>query len=306
MTPFEQTENDQFVLYESNKIALSEYLNSLICRFEKETDSSSESVNRIITLQNALNIAFERGSEEKLDRFFELSHEIESYLFLKQFGNVYMSSDMRHEEGADYVFNSQYYIECVCSTPGEKKKNGLDKYLLRTGSFDYNEFKRLLYARFTSSLYEKADFYKKHINKSIPEGAPYLIFCSPGRLLYNWFPEQYGIAFTDILFGRGFPTITVDEKTGEIVESGYSHTLTFEKYNGKEISSNLFCTPDFRCVSCIILASGIKEEYTSENTFLFINPFADNPILPSLFHGVPTWKRESGSSYRVYIDNVPI
>ena len=296
----EEIENS-FHLSEENIVSLREYSKSLICRFENVAEDSSECSYRKERLQNILNEAIDKESEGCIDRFFELTHEMESFLFLKQYGSVLTTSDKRHQPGADYIFNSNYYVECVCSTPGNKEANGLDKYLLKLGVFDYNEEKRLINARFTSSLYEKVDFYNKRLENCIPAGKPYLIFLSPGRLMYNWVAEEYGMALTDILFGRGNPTIIVNEITGEVVGRGYSHTTSFKKNNGAEISSNLFCSAEFKCVSGIVLACGMKEEYTSENTFLFVNPFANNPIEPSIFVNIPTWDANSNGEYRVFI-----
>lgn len=155
------------------------------------------------------------------NRFFQLAHEIRSLAFLPQYGNTRMAYDRKQEGGADFVLNGAVYVECVCASPGRNvQESGLDPLLVRNsvnsaGLIDYAEKNRLLKARLTNSLQNKVHFYQKHLDRSIPGGQPYVIFLSPGYLTYEWFEEEYGAALTEILLGRGQPTITINAHAPE-------------------------------------------------------------------------------------------
>lgn len=247
------------------------------------------------------------------NRFFQLAHEIRSLAFLPQYGNTRMAYDSKHEGGADFVLNGAVYVECVCASPGRNvQESGLDPLLVRNsvnsaGLIDYAEKNRLLKARLTNSLQNKVHFYQKHLDRSIPGGQPYVIFLSPGYLTYEWFEEEYGAALTEILLGRGQPTITINVETGKVVASGYAHENSLPKYNGAAINCNLFCSPDFKCVSGVLLAAAPDERYTMDNTFLFLNPFAENRLPPSAFQGLVYWDSTSdGTKYCPWHDGKPI
>lgn len=254
-------------------------------------------------------------------RFFQLTHEIRSLVFLSQYGSARMACDSKHEAGADFVLNDAsngasndaVYIECVCASLGKDiEKSGLDRYLIRNtihdaGLIDYAEKNRLLKARLTNSLLSKVDFYLKHRDQSIPGSQPYIIFLSPGYLAYEWFEEEYGSALTEILFGRGQPTITINVETGKAVANGYCHENVLRKYNGAEINCNLFCSPDLECVSGVLLAAAPDESYTADNTFLFRNPRAENELPPSLFQGLVYWdSTPDGRKYRPWRNGEPV
>lgn len=277
------------------------YSESLFSRFESATPADAREIEY---RKNVFSEIITKLREKKLtvdrDRFLQKTHEIESFLFLQSRGEVRLSSDHCGEAGADMLFNNDIYVECVCSSPGDAEKSGLMKYLGLVGSFDYNEKSRLLNARFTSSLCEKANFYYKHQGKSIDAKKPYVVFLSPGMLKYGYFEEDYGMALTDILVGRGNPSITISNATGEIIRSGYTHVETFEKWNGSKITSNLFLCPYFRCVSGVLFSVGGTESYTTDNTFLYLNPYATNPVDPLLFGDVAYWKASPSREYQPF------
>ena len=239
------------------------------------------------------------------DRFFQLAHEIESLHFLSTFGEIHMSQDSQHEKGADFILNGNLSIECVCASLGTKlEETGLSQYLVHNKVVDYNEKKRLLSARLTSSLHGKVQFYEERCGKSISKDYPYIIFLSLGRLSWEWFAEEYGMALTDILFGRGKPSITINPFTGTIDASGYTHVFTFKKFNGVEINSNLFLDPSFSCVSGILLATEVFSQYTTENTFLFVNPFSTLKLNPLIFPGIIYWDILGQDKYAPYKDGM--
>ena len=278
------------------------YVDSLIERFMTTTAcEEAEREYRKAVIRAAVDRLETQKTVAECNRVQQLAHEIESFLFLLSRGTAKMATDSRHEAGADFTFCEEISIECVCATLGDIDKSGLSRYL-GEGIVDYNEKKRLLYARLTNSLCEKARSFYTHRNSGKPIKTPYVVFLSLGKLTLEWFEEDYGMALTDILLGRGNPTIRVNTKTGEIIDSGFDHTETFKKWNGAEITSNLFLCPYFRCVSGILLATRSLEEYSSQNVFLHINPFTNAPIDPSQFKDVVYWKANTMNEYQPYRD----
>ncbi len=276
------------------------YASTLISRFMKEAScEQKEKAHRKDKLLTACDQLFKKRTMQTRDRVLQLTHELESYLFLLSRGSVKMASDRHFEAGADFFYHDMVSIESVCATFGDLGKSGLSG-LLGEGYFDYNEKRRLLNARLTNSLCEKAKFFYEHEKRGSTITSPYIIFLSLGMLAYEWFEEKYGMALTDVLLGRGNPTIAYNSTTGEIRDAGYSHTETFRKSNGSEITSNLFLCPDFRCVSGILLATRCVEQYSSQNTFLYINPFATVSVDPILFGDIVYWKADSSGRYQPY------
>lgn len=234
------------------------------------------------------------------DKYNQRAHEIESIPFLKQFGIVEIAQDYRHDKGCDFTFNKNIYIECVCSSPGQADKNGLSNYM-GEGIFDYREKRRLINARFTSSLCDKVKFYYERVGNSILSGKPYIIFLSTGSLAYEWFEEKYGFALLDVLLGRGDMSITINNNTNQIESSGYTHKEFLEKYNKELLDCNLFLNEKFKCVSAILLATASPgERYTSANTFLFLNPYARSKINIKDFYGIIYWRENKKGLYSPY------
>ena len=227
-------------------------------------------------LQQAADLA---NQDPFANRFFQLAHEIRSLAFLPQYGNTRMAYDSKQEGGADFVLNGAVYVECVCASPGRNvQESGLDPLLVRNtvnsaGLIDYAEKNRLLKARLTNSLQNKVHFYQKHLDRSIPSGQPYVIFLSPGYLTYEWFEEEYGAALTEILLGRGQPTITINVETGKVVASGYAHENSLPKYNGAAIN----CKGYHALTHLPTITQATK---SGDNTFLFMtNDTTHSPVL---------------------------
>ncbi len=137
--------------------------------------------------------------------------------------------------------------------------------------------------------------------ESISPDIPYIIFLSPGSLIYDWFEKSHGMALSDVLLGRGDPTILVNTETGEMRDGGYFHNTSMSKHNGSPLNCNLFMEPSFCCVSAIFLSTRLGERYSKENTFLFLNPFALQPIKEDVFNDIVVWKSTDGVSYSAYL-----
>lgn len=256
---------------------------------------------RIRDLDLAINRIRQKEEQCAYDCFNQLAHEIYSYGFLKAFGKLKMAEDHRSQAGCDLVLNDSLYIECVCASAGDAESNGLKEYLGQ-GFHDYGKKKELLNLRLLSVLADKLAFYECHFSKQIPDKAPYVIFLSPGSLVYEWFEENYGIALCDVLFGRGNPMIQINQKTGEIRDAGYSHKDVLVKKNGTEVGCNIFLDSAFKGVSGILLSTVVGEVYSINNTFFFSNPNANNPIDLSMFPHLVCWTLINKSIYAPFQD----
>ncbi len=269
----------------------------------KILDSSNLSGKEIEYRKKQLRQCVERIAEhekpEDYNRYNQLAHEIESYAFLSQFGSVKMAEDRKHQPGCDLILTDSIYVECVCSSAGDAEKSGLVSFM-GEGSFDYRKKRQLINERFISSLCEKVKFYNSHKDNSIPSDKPYVIFLSPGSLIYEWFEEWHGMALLDVILGRGEPTILANTETGEMRDGGYSHNAMLSKYNGAILDCNLFMNSSYTCVSAILLSTTLGERYSKDNTFLFINPFASHPVEESIFSDIVVWKLKDGIEYASY------
>jgi len=241
------------------------------------------------------------------DRYYNLAHEIKSFLFLRQFGAVSISEDCKHQTGCDCLLNDNYQIECVCSSAGENTgKTGLAELCtmnnLNGQLVDYGKKKEILYCRLTSSIKEKLDFYKRHIaDKTISQDMPYIIFLGLGALSQELFPGDNGIEFTSILYGKGNPTMSIDTETGQILSNGYAHNHALINHNKAEINCNIFSSEEYRCISGIMIsAARLEEEYTIENSWLFLNPNAVIKTAPSDFSDMVCWDLYNQSEYGPY------
>ena len=259
--------------------------------------SKAEINYRKVQLNHCVDRIEKQENLEDCDRYNQLAHEIESYAFLKRFGQVEMSNDHNHKPGCDLLLSNTIYVECVCATAGNAEKSGLASYM-GEGSFDYRKKRQLLNERFISSLSAKVEFYNAHKNESILPDKPYVIFLSPGSLIYEWFEECNGMALLDVLLGRGDSNILINTETGEMRDGGYSFNSFLPKYNGAHLDCNLFLNQD--CVSAVLLSTALGERYSENNTFLFINPFALHPIEEKVFKGLVIWKSIDGKEYASY------
>lgn len=261
--------------------------------------------NRLYAVIDIIQKCNDEEFEDKCGAFFQLAHEIESIPYLQSFGKLKIAQDNKNKPGADFILNDEIYIECICSSLGDKN-DPLRDYIRKEGLIDYAEKKNLLNTRLINSLYTKVGFYNSHIGDdsqgrkgSIDKEKPYIIFLSPGRLIFEWFEGENGDSLLDILFGVGQPVITINTETGEIISSGYSYIETFKKYNGAKITSNLFCDEKFSCVSAVLLTTVVGERYSPDNTYLYLNPHAKVDINPQIFKDILYWNAD-GENYLLF------
>lgn len=238
------------------------------------------------------------------DRYYSLAHEIKSMAFLQNFGIISVAEDANHHAGCDFILNDHYQIECVCCSAGNAAEesglasmaslNNLDGKII-----DYGREKAILYSRLTNSIKEKTDFFSRHVKKgTLNPQKPYIIFLGLGSLSLELFAGEFGIEITSILFGKGNPTFLLDPSTGKLHDNGYTHEKFLRKYNGAMLDCNIFMNSAYNCVSGIIVsAADLSEEYSAENTWMFINPFACTHIIKKDFSGMVYWDKTAQEYY---------
>ena len=286
-------------------MTLPEYTEKLISVLEKLNVPEKERLYRHEQLEKAEKLKTKNMGGTS-DRYYQLAHEIKSLDFLSHFGSPQLSSDFGHKAGADIVFG-EYQIECVCASPGSKTaENGFDKLCTINNLGElvvYNEREDIILTRLTSVLKEKRDFFIKHCNEgSMSKDKPYIIFIGLGSLAIEFSAEENGMALLGILFGKGRPTITIDA-SGNIIGTGYEHRTEIKKQSFDktvDLPCNYFLDEEYRCVSGIIFSEEWYEDYDLQNTWLFINPFSDNPINTDDFPGLIYWNLDEYGNYRAY------
>ncbi len=231
-------------------------------------------------------------------RYYNLSHEIRSLDFLNNYGCLVIASDSKSEKGCDFYLDSGIQIECVCSSRGDEKKNGLDQFN-GNGVFDYNVKEGIILSRLTQSINEKVLFYQNHIlDKSINPNKPYIIFLGLGNLTYGMINEKFGFTLNKILFGVGHIRLHLNLETNSYVKQDYTYNRIIKKHNNADINCNLFASSDYNCVSAIIYTTAnLDERYTTDNTFLFINPTAVNKIRANKFSNMIYWRKNKRGEY---------
>ena len=235
------------------------------------------------------------------NRYYNISHEIRSLEFLSKYPNMMMAQDHLSKAGCDFQIYNNYLVECVCSSSGEEENNGLDKFH-GSGVFDYGKKEQIILTRLTQSLLEKKDFYNKHLlNDVIKQKQPYIVFLGLGNLTYGTFTGKYGFLLNKILLGVGHDVLYIDRKTNKFIKTEYAHNNFIINHNGSEIDCNIFVNPNYSCMSAILFTTAnLEEHYTPDNTFLFINPSANNKIYANRFYDLVYWKayrEEDGTKY---------
>ena len=245
--------------------------------------------------------------EEITDRYFQLAHEIYGLSYLQSKGHIVMAKDSVNEAGSDFIWKQKYEIECVCPSMGDVKKSGLEKFLQHDGTkaIDYKAKKEIMNSRFTQALKEKKEFYVEHVKKgTIDATKPYLIWLGLGKLKLEYRGGDCAIDLNDILFGKGMPQLTINRETREMTPIGYAHCESIKKQNGAEIDCNLFLNEEYKCISGIIFSMAwLEEKYNEKNTYLFVNPYTNNPINLKDFEGIPYWNL-STNGYEFYLNEI--
>lgn len=300
-TIFNKVNDHTIVVYDT-------YVHDLLNRFQSiDTVCKKEMEYRSHIITDELSKLKNTRMICRCDRILQLAHEIETYLFLSTISKTSLTDDRNSKSGPDMVFDTNIDIECVCPSPGNINISGLNRYILYDGTpINYYEKKQLMNERLSSSLCYKANLRNEYVNKYMLYATPFVIALSLGRLWTEYDPEDYGMGLTDILVGRGRPSLVYDKVHDIIAGNSYEHVDTFPKHNGASLNSVLFQAPPFKNVSGILFSCEVFKSYTTKNTFLFINPFTDKSLQlgSSLSDKIVYWTIEHEHLYRPFYKGI--
>lgn len=260
----------------------------------------------IIYRKRNLEKAFPKDENiEDIDhRFYELVHEIKAMSFLSNLGKVKVARDSVGEPGCDCIFAEKYDVEFVCCSLG-KHPESFKTVFQESFMKDYKETAEFILSRLTNSVKYKTEKYLSE--NSIGKRDPFIIFLGLGELSYGAMLGSYGMEILSFLVGKGERTFSVDLNTGEVIRSGYVYKPDFKKpLNGATIKSDIWGDESYNCVSALIVSDAdVDEDYSFENTWMFINPNAHNKIIIKDFWGIIYWKNkgEENTPYKKYRKN---
>lgn len=230
------------------------------------------------------------------NKYYSLAHEIKSLELLMTLPNTKLVNDHNSTPGCDFRINDYYNIECVACTSGDEQKNGYNEFY-GTGVFDYNKKENIILTRILQALNEKKEFYYKHLNGSINLDEPYIVFLSLGNLSYGSFFGKYGFSLNKILFGVHHQGYIYDNVKQKFTGTTYQYRDEILNHNDSPISCR-FYNEDNSFISAIIFTTAtLDEQYSLENTYIFINPFAKNKVIINKLPKLVYWKENKNGEY---------
>lgn len=242
---------------------------------------------------NKIEMALKESSEKKCSNqsFYSIAHEIRCLRFF-QLSNIEFKStlDCNHEAGADIRYSSNVdgrniNIECTICTygkkPYEEQLTCAMEVVKETKSGEIATGKResreaIDICRITQRIKDKSKS-KQNIDRE-----PFVIWIGAGELADEGMFGPNCMILLDILFGMEIPEINYNKETPQL---NYSLKMGIQKNEGPEneppeneppeIELGFFYKEEYTDISGIIFSSGgLRDCYTVDNTFLFINPFA--------------------------------
>lgn len=274
--------------------------NNHLCKLLEDVGLDNK---EIMYRKRNLERAFPQGKHiiEIGHRYYELAHEIKAMSFLSNMGKVNISRDSVGERGCDCVFSEKYDVEFVCCSLGQHPES-FRKVFQESSMKEYKESADFIISRLTNSVKSKTEKYLSE--NSLGERGPFIIFLGLGELSYGAMLGSYGMEVLSFLVGKGERTFLVDLETGEIIRSGYVYQPEFKKpLNGAIINADIWDDENYNCVSALIVSDAdIDEDYSYDNTWMYINPNADNKITIKDFEGIIYWKTkgEENTPYKKY------
>ena len=98
------------------------------------------------------------------------------------------------------------------------------------------------------------------------------------------------------MIGKGDLSLVIEQKTNKLLDTFYLHTNIIKKHNGSLIDSNFFINN--KNISGVLFSSvTTNEDYNYKNTFLFLNPFANNRIKIKDFKDIIYWNNNKNHEY---------
>lgn len=271
----------------------------------------SDKKNRIDRITNIYNKMLKEKNPDR--EFYSLAHEIKGYDFINSFGDASLSNDEKHKAGPDITFG-KYRIECVCCSEGSILDAGYAEYSIihtrkKTKIINYNKTREFLLPRLTNSLITKKEkIVYNYIENNIIKFDEYpIIFISLGELNIDFHSGTYAENFLEILIGKGPLTYVFDRESKKLIDCYWQKNETIKKNNGNElvdVPANFFNNGNKKISGIIFSTANIYEKYTLNNTFLFLNPYAENQIDINDFKNIIYWRCNEKNEYIPMKNNV--
>jgi len=295
---------------EFNKDKFRDYYYGVYSNIENYVKKTKDS--KILEAFGKMSIGYEQlieSLEWKITNFHSFMHEIKTF---KLFSDTLKLKTFIREDnnaGPDFLINENIHVECIISTFGSLEKpetHRLSEPIF--GVYDPVPQKNKLLPRVTSSIKEKIEKFEGY-SKVINTNEPYVIFVGLSLLgtVYN-----FGENFDDLLLPLldvGDRIVYLNKKTLKYSHYDFIRNNSLRKTSGKEIPIGYFLMEELSFISAIIFTdSQFKDFYTKDNTAIFLNPLAKNPLDPKIFKGLKIYgvtKNDSqGYSYdRILFDN---
>jgi hypothetical protein len=174
------------------------------------------------------------------------------------------------------------WLEAIAPGPG----TGNDKVPeIRLGVAGEVPTEKIL-LRFTNALNEKRTKYLQAVQKGIVQPIDSYVLAVNSRGIPH---APYGGAlpyFVQAFLPFGHPTLEIDVKTSEIVDSYFQHRDTVIKVSGAPVSTKAFLEPQFAFVSAVLHSTVDCANYPvvlGEDFRILHNPTAQHPLDRSLF-----------------------
>lgn len=238
---------------------------------------------------------------------YGITHEIRCLHFLQSAKVAFSSAlDSKSKAGPDIRYSSSVdgrciNLECTACTYGDKSiddqlidsKDSINNYEygnVRVITGRRKDLESIFLRRITQRIIDKAN---GNQNK---ENEPFVIWIGVGELADKCIFGACGEILLDILFGMEIPIVDYSSEPPRL----YSLLDKKIKSNkGNNIDLGCFSNGKNESISGIIFSTGgLRDLYTTDNTFLFINPFAgeNKKITAEDFSGtlIGAWQDKNG------------
>jgi len=214
-------------------------------------------------------------------------------------------------EGPDFFLNLDHqkvWIEAITASPGEiEKADTVPKMLtLSEGGGVQNVPRDQIILRYRNALSEKEKKFSVYKQRDIVGENDINIIAISRASLRSW-PEGDRIPFIlSALFPLGHEFLSIDRKTGEVVDQGHHFQASIKKRNGADVETLYFTDPVHSNISAVIYSSsdlGNPPKARGCDLVIIHNPLAKTP-LPRKFFKFDTefWAEETGNGWKLHRD----
>ncbi len=211
------------------------------------------------------------------------------------------------------------YVECIAVTRGVADNaipNPKAAIMHKDGTLDEIEFHPVptnaIKLRISSAINDKTNKYEGYSRQDWFDKS------KPRLIAINWFAdgtvwasdhrEISTNASLQTLFGTGYPQITIDPTTHEVIDESLEQVPILKKVNDSEVAVGYFARPpesDERRIDGIMLSSKWPGLYVPESFRTVSNPFTNGVDLDALSLGLRTYTSIDEINNKIRIETIP-